>query len=474
MSLPFLLQGRAPKLTTAHVDPTVERSPLDEAAYRYHYTLRRILERSDDDLPPRPTTPSPPEDLAAEQYARLRDSGLISTSFDAFRPLVPGERDVPDAKRHSKLASLFDWADCHDADSSADVVEKYAEETERDEQEVFLEAGLWAHRRRASSPCSHGKRSASAPGPLEDTSASPEADTGFYIHGNHSADHIPSIDSRSTTAFSPEPFSPRFTLGSEEAEDGARRNSCDSLTTENGMQELDDIMSATSKYEYDFALTSTPSPADRKVSPSAPPNTPWDPASADVSIVDRAGQECRERRRSMKNGLDKTYSFISFSSPLRVSLEAGASSTNRPAAPVKPRTNFAAAFSTPRSKASTVDSKRAATPLLSPVTVSTAVGSDESTSKLEFAKLSPDIRIAAKTREGVFVSSFAEDLNKALDVLDSLASSSVGGGDGSPDLSVASARDERSECPVTRSLVSGSNMSRFSVSSMLCPLNESY
>ncbi|KAJ3543454.1 hypothetical protein NMY22_g3143 [Coprinellus aureogranulatus] len=90
------------------VDPTIERSPLDEAAYRYHYTLRRIRQQdSRDGLVPRPATPAPflripsDADLAPEQYSHLPDAGLISTSFDAFHPLP----NLPAAQRHPKLAS---------------------------------------------------------------------------------------------------------------------------------------------------------------------------------------------------------------------------------------------------------------------------------------------------------------------------------------------------------------------------------
>ncbi|KAJ3542213.1 hypothetical protein NMY22_g3600 [Coprinellus aureogranulatus] len=294
------------------IDPTIERSPLDEAAYRYHYTLRRIRQQdSRDVLVPRPATPAPflrtppSDDLQPEQYSHLRDAGLISTSFDAFHPLP----NLPAAQRHPKLASLFDWVDSDVgvSDSSADAKDKYALENERDESEVFLEAGLWVGRPRStSSPRSYGKKLGAGAQPIlpaADRTAHPEAaNTAFYLHHrNHSADELPSVESGSTTsAFSPDPFSPCFTLRS--GEEGAGRSSLESVTTEDGV--LDSPPNR--KYASANGLMATPSPTNM-VSPAAPPNTPWDPASPNASPVSNPKEESRSgRKKQGKTELDKT------------------------------------------------------------------------------------------------------------------------------------------------------------------------
>ncbi|TEB33464.1 hypothetical protein FA13DRAFT_154616 [Coprinellus micaceus] len=398
-----------------------------------------------------------PHRTTLQQNTTLDFAKMVSFlhSFDEFKPLVAGEESLGDAQRHPKLSALFNWTNGDDshqltADSSSlGAKDKYGKENERGSNEVFLEAGLWVDKP-TSSPRPRG-RSASAP--LSSDPTTSRADTAFYIHPNRSAEQlICTSDSSSTEVFSPTLFSPRLTARSE------------SVTTENGLQALD----STGGHKYDDELTSTPSPTTTRISPGAPPNTPWNPASPDLELLSRAGKESSNRRRARKpvTELDRTYSFIAFSSPPRVALETTLD-TERPGTPQPGRTakpkpsSTTAGFFTPRPKTtSAVTTKRTpSAPLLTPVTISTVVGTEPS--KSELPRVSSN-SIVGKAREGDFVSSFAEDLNKALDILDSLASSH----DAARLLALgttAKTVGEMGEANVfNKSPILGSNLSRFS------------
>ncbi|KAJ2917546.1 hypothetical protein MD484_g2888, partial [Candolleomyces efflorescens] len=292
-------------------------------------------------------------DLTAQQYAHLRDSGLISTSFDDYRPIADVESGTEDesAQRHPKLTVIF----TEDDDSN-----------ERDSKEVFLDAGLWAGPSRTTaissptslspSPVKPGKRKSSLKAPAVDAAESKggdaeDADTGFYIHDNDSMSNLPgSIDSKSTNLFSEEPFSPQFVPAKLNVLDGGSFASCDSITTEDnaggGVHGHGARYSSTSIDKLVGGGNATGTPQNHTTgqlsSPVAPPNTPWESGHTPdaLHLVTRTAQESTRRRsRGPKNAnaipkcmfakvpkhqskvaFEEDYSFISFSTPTRVAL----------------------------------------------------------------------------------------------------------------------------------------------------------
>ncbi|KAF6755382.1 hypothetical protein DFP72DRAFT_896671 [Ephemerocybe angulata] len=321
-------------------DVDVERSPLDEAAYQYHYTLRRIRQQDgsgDEDEGDEVVSGS--TSLAntekAEQLSHMRDAGLVSTSFDDCTPPLQGSRGAAaEAQRHPKLAVLFgegeallsdDRGEKRDADDDEEEVQetKYDDEQERDSKEVFMDAGLaWQTK---------STRGSTTTDDHSTTSAKAKPGTTFYIHNNRPVSQLPSIDSGSTNVFSPKPFSPNFDRPTTSIEGGALP-SYESITTETEADDQAALSMSISKMNYDN-FASTPSPTTAQISPAAPPNTPFDPTPPDMQILSRSAREASAARRRraaaarrpvvggpVVAGLEQDYSFIAFSTPPKVAL----------------------------------------------------------------------------------------------------------------------------------------------------------
>ncbi|KAJ2924811.1 hypothetical protein H1R20_g12295, partial [Candolleomyces eurysporus] len=330
----------------AETEGNVQGSSNEDTEYQYHYKLRRYRkeETHGHDLSGSP----PVGDLTAQQYAHLRDSGLISTSFDEYRPIPDLESGADDAsvQRHPKLQVIFDDDD----------------DNERNSKELFLDAGLWAGPTRTTAISTPTSLSLPRVNPTQrksipksatvdvavSRSISDEADTGFYMHDNDSVSNLPgSIDSKSTNLFSEEPFSPQFVATNLNGLKDGSFASCDSITTEDNVGGVPDngvqpSSASIDKFVTDDNLVGTPTRTTAQISLVAPPNTPWDSGTPDtLQLVTRTGQESTRRRsRGTKNAsiipksmfdkvpkqqskiaFEEDYSFISFSTPTRVALD---------------------------------------------------------------------------------------------------------------------------------------------------------
>ncbi|TFK27938.1 hypothetical protein FA15DRAFT_120865 [Coprinopsis marcescibilis] len=329
-------------------DDDVGVIPQEDGQRQYHYRLRRIQFAGDESVDAPFITPIPSVRLdtphapkksdGTSRYYSLLDRGLISTSFDEFRPLpLDGTLDgrVNRPARYPKLEAIFgqdqDSLDVSDPRrtlfpeahphrfGSSDATGsdfKFIEETVRDSTEVFMHAGIeppTAHSYSGgSSDTVHSTKASTRD--LNDISAS-----NFYHHHNESIFHLPSIesDAASFDAVSPGRYLPF---------DGSESSNSSFVTSQQDNEEMRPISVSISKQnggpDSSSGWVSTSRPA---ALPMVPPNTPWNTQKvlAMSTVREPQNPDARNQRRLSGNSEHgEGYSFISFATPHRISLSS--------------------------------------------------------------------------------------------------------------------------------------------------------